>query len=230
MRKNGLILDAPKEDMLCRYVELLLEWNKRINLISRRDTETIWSSHILHSLSPLFLLDIPVGAAALDLGTGGGLPGIPLAIVHSGLAVTLLDSVQKKARALQSIVQELNLTSARVVAGRAEDVAVLGEHSGAYDMVVSRAVGPLKDLVGWSRPFLRKRGLDPTRRLHFVGGKKNEFHFPYLLALKGGDLEGERRGVLGRVPEDAITELAIVFPGSAIPELVDKKLVIVEII
>lgn len=229
LRKNGLILDGPKRDMLCRYVELLLEWNKKINLVSRRDTETIWSSHILHSLSPLFLLDIPIGVAALDLGTGGGLPGIPLAIVHAGLRVTLLDSIQKKGHALQSIVQELNLTSAQVVTGRAEDVAVLREHRGAYDLVLSRAVGPLKDLVAWSRPFLRKRELDPSRRLHQVDGKKNEFHFPYLLALKGGDLEGERRSVLGRTPDIAITEIAIVFPGLPIPELVDKKILIVEI-
>jgi 16S rRNA (guanine527-N7)-methyltransferase len=229
LQRSGLILEASRREMLCRYVELLLEWNKRINLISRRDTENIWSSHILHSLSPLFMLKIQMGVTVLDLGSGGGLPGIPLAIVHGGLNVTLLDSIQKKTNALQSIVDALNLSSVRVVTGRAEDVGGLREHSGAYDMVIARAVAPLQDLVSWSRPFIRRRGLNPTGRVRLVVGQKNEFSFPYLLALKGGEVEQERRGVLGKLSADAITEIGLVFPGSEGLRLNDKKLLVVEL-
>src|SRR5512140_2736429 len=80
LNRNGLLLDAQQLQALSSYVRLLQEWNGKVNLISRKDEENIWGGHVLHSLSVLFRLKLPPGLNILDLGTGGGLPGIPLAI------------------------------------------------------------------------------------------------------------------------------------------------------
>ena len=228
IRKNGLILDESKSELLGGYVEMLLEWNKRINLVSRKDIENIWLGHLLHCLSPIFMLDIPHGTVALDLGTGGGLPGIPLAIVHGGLRLTLLDSIRKKTAAVEDMVRALGLDSIGVVTARAEEGGISTELSGSFDFVVARAVAPLAELVRWSRPFLRKREIAPLRRRTFRGGAKNEFSFPYLLALKGGDLEAEKREAVVKARPLAITEIDLTFQGSDLLDFVDKKLVIVE--
>jgi len=228
LRKNGLSLDQSKGELLGSYVEMLLEWNRKINLISRRDVKNIWQGHLLHCLSPLFMLDIPDGTMVLDLGTGGGLPGIPLAIVHGGLKMTLLDSIRKKTAAVEAIVKALDLGSIRVVTARAEEAGSSKEMKGSYDFVVARAVAPLTELVRWSRPFLRKREITPVHRRVLVGGVKNEFSFPYLLALKGGDLEAEKRQAAIKAKASTITEINLVFQGSELLDFVDKKLIIVE--
>ena len=97
-RRNGLEIGDRPMELLSAYVSLLQEWNKKINLVSRRDEENIWYAHLLHSLSPLFFLTMPPGASILDLGSGGGLPGIPLAIVCPEINVLLLDSIGKKTK------------------------------------------------------------------------------------------------------------------------------------
>lgn len=208
-------------------MELLGDWNRRINLISRRDESNIWLSHILHSLTPLFLLKLPERIKVLDLGTGGGLPGIPLAVVHGGMEISLLDSIRKKTTALQEILAELGIPEAGVVPGRAEEVAGDPVHAARYDMVVARAVAPLPDLVRWARPLLNMGGSEVTGR-RIMGAGKSEFKFPYLLALKGGDLQQEIQAVRQRAPGLAITEISLVFPGSEQVDLADKKIVIVE--
>src|SRR5512147_380996 len=100
LRENGLNLEDGRGELLERYVALLLEWNGKINLISRKG-ENVWESHILHSLAPLMQLKLPPGLRVLDLGTGGGLPGIPMAILHGEMEVTLLDSIGKKIKAVE---------------------------------------------------------------------------------------------------------------------------------
>jgi 16S rRNA (guanine527-N7)-methyltransferase len=227
LRKNGITLTENQNDSLQLYVALLLEWNSRINLISRRDQENVWTSHILHCLAPLMLLKIPSGAEVLDIGTGGGLPGIPLRIVHGEMNVTLLDSIHKKTAAVDEMVKRLDISGVRVLTGRAEEVGRLPAHTGSYDAVVARAVAPLVDLVRWSRPFLRRRGM-AAKRLHPVAGERKEFAFPYLLALKGGELEKEIRDVRMRFGDVAITEIALVFPGSEALDLMGKKMIVVE--
>ncbi len=117
-RDNGLPLSDDQVDLLRRYVELLREWNAKINLISRRDEENIWWSHILHSLSILFFVTPGEGMRLLDLGTGGGLPGIPLAILRNDLHITMLDSIRKKTVAVQDMLDKLSLPAARVEDGK----------------------------------------------------------------------------------------------------------------
>ena len=215
--KNAHHLSDGDLALLSGYVERLLEWNKKINLISRRDVENVWFSHILHSIAPLFYVDIPQGWRILDIGSGGGLPGIPLAIVRPDLRVTLLDSIKKKTMAMEEIVRFLHLENVKVQTGRAEELA---REKGfvPFDMVVARAVASIEDLARWSRPLVVARQREETVREKSAA--------PHLLALKGGDLDREiahaRR--IGRV---AITVIEMIFEGSLDLNLEDKKLVLV---
>jgi 16S rRNA (guanine527-N7)-methyltransferase len=224
LARNSIQLTDEMRRELDSYVRLLMEWNSRVNLISRRDEQNIWKSHILHSIAPLIMVDLPRGIRALDLGTGGGLPGIPIGILNPGMDVTLLDSIRKKTAAIEAILDSAGLKRLKVINGRAEDVGRLKEFAGVFDLVMARAVAPLVELVRWSAPFLRRRGLASTLRR----GAKSEFKFPYLLALKGGDLEREVAEVRRRMRVGAITEIPLTFPGSEGFDLVDKKMVIVE--
>lgn len=226
-RKNGIHLDDLSRGRLTAYVEQLLSWNKKINLVSRKDEENIWESHIVHSLSPLFVLDIPAGIRVLDLGSGGGLPGIPLAIVHGGLEVTLLDSIRKKTMAVEEILRNLGLEGVTVVNGRAEEVCQQISLKGSFEVVIARAVAPLVDLVRWSRPFLAVRPRVGFASEKVTKGDKTVIDLPYLLALKGGNLEGEIREAKLKAGARRISELRLVFPGSEALSLEDKKAVVV---
>jgi 16S rRNA (guanine527-N7)-methyltransferase len=224
----SLSLDKSAEAQLGQFVSLLLEWNQRINLVSRRDEGSIWEGHILHSLIPLTMLEIPRGVALLDLGSGGGLPGIPLAIVRADLEVTLIDSIQKKMKAVQDIVGRLNLPNVRVAAGRAEELGREAGFAASFDAVIARAVAPLSDLCKWSKPFLRTAGVPATILRKPLQNAKSHYSFPYLLSMKGGDLEKEIRETRLRFQRATITELNLVIPGAENFPLADKKLVLVE--
>jgi 16S rRNA (guanine527-N7)-methyltransferase len=210
-RKNGLALDEHSLASLERYADLLREWNARVNLISRRDTESLWSAHLLHSVSMLFVADLPAAANVMDLGSGGGLPGIPLAIVRPDLRVVLVDSIAKKTAALSAMVSELGLPNVEVVCGRAEQ---LGRgHERRYGVVIVRAVAALEDLLKWSAK-LYDRGVP--------GG-------PMLVAFKGGDLEDELARAKMRVKGVEVRVVPLVFPGSAEAGLEGKKIIVVRI-
>jgi 16S rRNA (guanine527-N7)-methyltransferase len=215
-RKNGLVLSDEQIGNLGSYVERLLEWNKTINLISRRDEQNIWFSHILHSLSPLFYVEIPPGFRVLDLGSGGGLPGIPLAIARGDISVLLLDSIRKKTTATADIAAVLHLDNVAITTGRAEEFAI--KEAGRFDLVLARAVASLEELCRWSKPLVRK-----ARQPVLDSAKAAA---PHLLALKGGDLEEEIRRA-GRNERLAITVIKMVFEGSLELGLEDKKLVLV---
>jgi 16S rRNA (guanine527-N7)-methyltransferase len=210
-RKNGL---EPTDEQLLQledYVRLLLDWNARVNLISRKDEANVWQSHILHSAGILLRAEIPVGSRILDLGTGGGLPGIPLKVLRPDLKIVLLDATKKKIDAVQEMIARMGLRSISTVWGRAEEVGTLPAYARSFDLVVARAVAALDDLVKWSKPFLR----EPR-----TGGR--------LITLKGGDLEGEirhARNVSG-VKNVTVHELAFAEAGDFLAS--DKKIVVVD--
>jgi len=156
-------------EQLQKYISLLLEWNQRINLISPNDEDRIAERHIIESLAVLSAWPFPQDASVLDLGSGGGFPGIPLKIVRPDLAVTLLESRQKKTLFLNTVVQELQLPSCRVVNARAEELAKTSGEK--FSIVIARAVADLKTLWEWSRSLLVSGGV--------------------LLAMKGGELNKE---------------------------------------
>jgi 16S rRNA (guanine527-N7)-methyltransferase len=172
--------------LLERYVTLLLEWNKKINLISRKDEENVWQRHILHSISPLFSVAPPKNCRLIDLGSGGGLPGIPLKILDDSLRVVLLDATKKKMVAVEEMVRELNLSDTTVVWGRAEEIGRKEGFRAGFDVAVARGVGPLHELVHLAVPFMTS-----VQKQAIGNGGRPYLATPCLLAYKGGNLEAE---------------------------------------
>ncbi len=221
-RANGLLLTPQQLDSFEKYASLLREWNAKVNLVSRKDEENLWGSHFLHSISPLFGRSVPSDLRVLDIGTGGGLPGIPMAIVRTGWVVTLMDSIGKKSLAIQDIVERLGIGRIDVVNGRAEDGAIVEGGRGKYHMVVARGVAPLVQLARWSRPYLIKRTLP------FGEASARVLPVPSLVAFKGGDIEGELKELRVKVPDAVQWVGDLVFPGSIESGLEGKKLVVLQ--
>jgi len=153
----GIAFDEGDLDRLGRYLALLIAANEVVNLTAVKDPAEAWTRHILDSLSLLAVLaDLPDGARVIDVGTGGGLPGVPLAIAAPRLRFTLLDATGKKIRFLEHAVRELGLANAEPVQARAEEAAGYNAPMrGAFDAVVSRAVGRLPTLLELTVPFAR---------------------------------------------------------------------------
>ena len=152
---------------------LYAEWNEKINVISRKDINELYERHVLHSLSIAAEFDFIDGLEIIDLGTGGGFPGVPLAIFFPNVRFHLVDSIGKKLKVVDAICQELGIQNVTTQHTRAEEIK-----NRKFDFVVSRAVAPLKDLWTWSRPLLKKEHKMPD----FKNG---------LICLKGGDLAQE---------------------------------------
>ena len=227
--QNGLQLSDEQLRLLEGYAVRLLEWNKKINLISRRDEEIFWTRHILHSLSLIFKVEIPEGVKILDLGTGGGLPGVVLKIVRPDLLFTLLDSTQKKINVVKDLLSSLGLTGIDAVWGRAEDLGKQREYAGRYDIVVARAVAPLKALVHWSCPFLRRSTTKmDVRRESEPEPTKKQINGAVLVAFKGGDLNDEIRELRNQPNVGPISTIELILKGSTQLDDRDKKIVVVE--
>ena len=138
-------LETDKRELLVALGPLYTEWNEKINVISRRDIDNLYLHHVLHSLALVKSGKITPGMKIIDVGTGGGFPGIPLAIMYPDVQFTLLDSTAKKIKVVSEIAAALNLENVHPVHERAED------HKGDYDLVLSRAVSSLKQLVVWTK-------------------------------------------------------------------------------
>lgn len=148
---------------------LYTEWNQKINVISRKDMESFYEHHLLHSLAIATQFEFKPGQQVLDLGCGGGFPGIPLAIFFPETEFLLADSINKKLVVAAEVAKAIGLQNVHTRHTRAEEIK-----DRKFDVVVSRAVAPLKDLWFWSKPLLKKGGSP--------GG---------LICLKGGDLTEE---------------------------------------
>jgi 16S rRNA (guanine527-N7)-methyltransferase len=134
---------------LGRLAVLVRNWNERVNLVSRKDVEHLEEHHILHSLLAVRLWRPASGGRIVDLGTGGGFPGLPLAIVHPECRFTLVDSIAKKGRAVADMAAALELANVRVLCLRAEAVR------DRFDFVFGRAVAPLPEFLRWAAPLVR---------------------------------------------------------------------------
>ena len=153
--------------------ELYEEWNQKINVISRKDMDNFYEHHVLHSLSVAAQYEFPPGSRVMDLGCGGGFPGIPLAIFFPDARFFLVDSINKKLKVVNEIAGSIGLTNVVTHHSRAEEIT-----DQKFDIVVSRAVAPLKDLWKWASPLLKS-------------SKLNRQNFQGLICLKGGDLNKE---------------------------------------
>ena len=155
------------------YISLLREWNAKINLVSRKDTNRLETKHLAHCLTITKFLRLMPKARLLDVGTGGGLPGIPLAICYPQAKFTLIDSIGKKVMVIEDMVERLGLTNVEVKRGRVEELP----RKKSYDFVIGRAVTTLPTFFGWVQNKIAK------------GAK----HSPAngILYLKGGDYTEE---------------------------------------
>jgi 16S rRNA (guanine527-N7)-methyltransferase len=202
---NGLLLSREQLADFERYVADLLYWNDKVNLISRRDTEHIWLRHILHSVSIAFTGELPKFGRVLDIGTGGGLPGIPLKIINPKFDVTLLDSIAKKVQTTSMLASHITKHGLRAVRNRAEELPNDPKNKGPYDLVVSRATAPLVDLMKWSKPILKREGK--------------------ILTLKGGALVEEIRQAQTMFPHAEITVIDLDVRGVDWFQQEEKRLV-----
>lgn len=152
-RQIGVTLDGRQAGQLEAFAELLEKWNRHFNLLSRRDLERVWTRHVLDSLS---VADLLRGAVA-DIGSGGGFPGIPLAVARPELEFLLVDRNQRKCRFLQQVAQALDLVNVSV---RCADVAKLhSDLGGRFGTAVSRAVADPETMVGLAAPLLEPGGI-----------------------------------------------------------------------
>ncbi|MCL6275148.1 16S rRNA (guanine(527)-N(7))-methyltransferase RsmG [Muricauda sp. 2012CJ35-5] len=154
--------------------ELYQDWNKKINVVSRKDIDELYLRHVLHSLGIAKIQEFNDNAAILDVGTGGGFPGIPLAILFPEVQFTLVDAIGKKIRVVQEVVEGLQLENVNALHSRVEDI------DGQYDFIVSRAVAAMPTFVRWTKGKIKK---DSSH------DRKNG-----ILYLKGGDLTEELQG------------------------------------
>jgi 16S rRNA (guanine527-N7)-methyltransferase len=159
---------------------LYTDWNAKINVISRKDIESLYEKHVLHSLSIAAAFEFPNGLQIIDIGTGGGFPGVPLAIFFPEVQFHLVDSIGKKLKIIEAVKEELGLTNITTQHIRAEEIK-----DRKFDFAVSRAVAPLTDLIRWSRPLLKTTSFkvqeEDGERVYKSG----------LICLKGGDLNQE---------------------------------------
>ena len=172
-------LTGRQREQLAALGPLYEEWNARVNVISRRDMVNFYEHHVLHSLAIAKVVRFKPMAEVLDVGTGGGFPGVPLAIVFPESRFTLIDSIGKKVKVVADVAERVGLENVRCRQVRAEEV------EGEYDFVVSRAVASLGELVPWVRNKV----------------SKTQYHSLHngILCLKGGDLSEELAPFGGRV-------------------------------
>ncbi|AOW18626.1 16S rRNA (guanine(527)-N(7))-methyltransferase RsmG [Polaribacter vadi] len=151
--------------------ELYQDWNLKINVVSRKDIDELYLRHVLHSLGIAKVISFKNGSKVLDVGTGGGFPGIPLAILFPETQFHLVDSIGKKIKVVDEVVAGLGLTNVKTTHGRVEEV------KDTYDFIVSRAVAQMETFVGWTKGRIAK--------------KQNHDLKNGILYLKGGDLTEE---------------------------------------
>lgn len=168
-------LSEKQIEQFTKLESLYGEWNEKINVISRKDMDSLYEKHILHSLGIAKIMDFAPGTKVLDIGTGGGFPGIPLAILYPETKFTLIDSIGKKITVVNAVAEGIGLENLTGIHGRAEKVKE------KFHFVVSRAVTQMPEFLRWLRGKFEKEQFNP---------KHNG-----VLYLKGGDLAEELAGL-----------------------------------
>jgi 16S rRNA (guanine527-N7)-methyltransferase len=218
---NNIVIDVKQIEQFKRYEKELLYWNEKINLISRQDEQNIVEKHFLHSLSILKYIEFPKKARCLDIGTGGGFPGLPLKIALPEIYMLLIDSIKKKLKTTEMFAKHTGLRNIECKLGRVEDLSIeknnlninnfsnkINDNSEKindfsdninnnykqhFDIILSRAVAQTVKLIDWSLPLLKSTG---------------KFIF-----LKGGDLENEINDAKNKYSQLNFTTQEIVMLG-----------------
>lgn len=175
-------LSVQQIEQLGQLPDLYADWNQKVNLVSRKDIENIFEHHVFHSLTIASFYPLSKGSLVMDLGTGGGFPGIPLAILYPEVEFHLVDSIEKKIKVVQDISQVLGLKNVKAFTQRAEKM------KGPYDLVVTRAVAEMKLLYMWTNKNIN------WKSKHKPNG---------IIALKGGDqIHDELKQLPGFIKKD----------------------------
>ena len=164
-------LTETQKNQFSKLQELYKDWNLKINVVSRKDIDELYLRHVLHSLGIAKVMQFKTGAKVMDVGTGGGFPGIPLAILFPETTFHLVDSIGKKIKVVNEVVERLGLYNVKTTHGRVEEV------KDTYDFIVSRAVAQMETFVRWTKGKIAK--------------KQNHDLKNGILYLKGGDLSEE---------------------------------------
>jgi len=164
-------LSERQREQFLQLEDLYGEWNQKINVVSRKDIDELYLRHVLHSLGVAKVQQFIAGTSVLDVGTGGGFPGIPLALLFPEVQFTLVDSIGKKIKVVDEVVAGLALDNVSTVNARVESIP------GQYDFVVSRAVAAMPTFVHWTKGKIKKKSVHERRN--------------GILYLKGGDLKEE---------------------------------------
>lgn len=182
-------LDAKQTAQFAALDALYKEWNSRINIISRKDINQLYENHVLHSLSIAAFFQFKKNDRVIDIGTGGGFPGIPLAIFFPETHFHLVDSIGKKIKVVDAIGHSIGLENISTEHTRAEEIK-----GRQFDCALSRAVAPLHELWIWARPLIRRRspgGSMGASDHEPASGKRLQMVPNGLICLKGGDLAEE---------------------------------------
>ena len=164
-------LSQDQLEKFMRLVPIYKDWNSKVNLISRRDIENLFTNHILHSLSIVNIIEFESSTSVLDVGTGGGFPGIPLAIFFPNVKFTLLDSIGKKIKVVESVSKDLSLSNVTAINDRVEN------HFDKYDFILSRAVAKMDKFYSLVNKNFNSKSINKIPN--------------GIISLKGGDLKDE---------------------------------------
>lgn len=167
-------LNNEQQEQFAKLEALYKDWNQKINVVSRKDIDELYLRHVLHSLGIAQIQTFNEGSQILDVGTGGGFPGIPLAILFPNVKFTLVDAIGKKIKVVDQVVEGLGLQNVKTYHSRVEEIP------GQFDFIVSRAVAAMPTFVHWTKGKIKK---DSSHQ------RKNG-----ILYLKGGDLTEELKG------------------------------------
>lgn len=164
-------LSEVQQEQFSKLYDLYSDWNSKINVVSRKDIEELYLRHVLHSLGIAKVIQFINGTSIMDVGTGGGFPGIPLAILYPECKFHLVDSINKKLKVVDTVAEELGLTNVKTSHKRAEEI------NETFDFIVSRAVTAMPSFVGWVKNKVSKKSKNDLKN--------------GILYLKGGDLTEE---------------------------------------
>ncbi len=167
-------LTEEQKEQFARLRDLYQDWNQKINVVSRKDIDELYLRHVLHSLGIAKIQEFLPGSKVLDVGTGGGFPGIPLAILFPETHFTLVDSIGKKIKVVEEVVEGLGITNVTSINSRVEEI------KGQFDFIISRAVAAMPTFTYWVKGKIKKESIHERRN--------------GILYLKGGDLSEELKG------------------------------------
>lgn len=207
---NGISFTKEQNLAIKRYHDELIYWNEKVNMVSRKDTERLLEYHILHSVIALKYVDVPQKSRCLDVGTGGGLPGIPLTIVRPDLKMLLVDSIAKKLKTTAMMAAHTGCRHLVALCARAETLAEDKANRGAFDFIFTRSVARMKPILEWVAPLTHNKS--------------------QIVFYKGGDLADEIHEARLAFPGLRFTEHPIVAYGADWFQREDKKIVVGELI